>query len=126
LFLARWVLLLDASSCCLVLLLIAPAGCGQDLTSGFRAANPRSARLSEALGREYLEQAQLDQALRACQQAAERGPTLPGIHLALAKIHADAGRWEETVREVDRELAMVPDSAAAVAVKARIIAARPG
>ena len=106
------------------------ADCSRRLRAGphewIRAANPRSARLSEALGREYLEQAQLDQALRAYQQAAERGPTLPGIHLALAKIHADAGRWEETVREVDRELAMVPDSAAAVAVKARIIAAGPG
>ena len=79
-----------------------------------RAVNPRSARLSEALGREYLEQGQLDQALRAYQQAAERGPTLPGIHLALARIHADAGRWDEAAREVDRELAVVPDSAAAL------------
>jgi tetratricopeptide (TPR) repeat protein len=88
-----------------------------------RASHPRSARLSEALGREYLQQGQLDQALRAYQQAAERSPALPGIHLALARIHADAGRWDEAARETERELALVPDSAAALELKARIAAA---
>lgn len=89
-----------------------------------RALDPRSARLSEALGREYLEQGQLDQARRAYEEAAARGPTLPGIHLALARIHADAGRWEDAAREVERELAIEPDSAAARDLKARIAAAR--
>jgi tetratricopeptide (TPR) repeat protein len=88
-----------------------------------RAIDPRSARLSEALGREYMQQGQLEQALRAYQQAAERDQTLPGIHLALASIHADAGRWDEAAREVDRELALVPGSAAALDLKARIAAA---
>ena len=109
----------------LVLRLTAPAGCGQDLTSGSRR-QPTLGPPERGAGREYLEQAQLDRALRACQQAAERDRRCRGSHLALAKIYADAGRWEEAVREVDRELTMVPDSAAAVAVKARIIAARPG
>jgi tetratricopeptide (TPR) repeat protein len=88
-----------------------------------RAIDPRSARLSEALGREYMQQGQLEQALRVYQQAAERDPTLPGIHLALARIHADAGRWAEAAREIDRELAVVPGSAAALDLKARIAAA---
>jgi tetratricopeptide (TPR) repeat protein len=87
-----------------------------------RATNPRSARLSEALGREYLEQGQLNQALRAYQEAAERNPALPGIHLALARIHADAGRWDEAAQEVERELTVVPGSAAALELKARIAA----
>ena len=91
-----------------------------------RAVEPRSARLSEALGREYLQQGQLGQALRAYQQAAERAPKLPGIHLALARIHADAGRWDEAAREADLELALVPDSAAARELKARIAAAGAG
>jgi tetratricopeptide (TPR) repeat protein len=88
-----------------------------------RSIDPRSPRLSEALGREYMQQGSLDQALRAYEQAAERGPTLPGIHLALARIHADAGRWVEAAREVERELAVVPGSAAALDMKARIAAA---
>jgi tetratricopeptide (TPR) repeat protein len=88
------------------------------------AVNPRSARLSEALGREYLQQGQPDLALRAYQEAAERDPRLPGIHLALAGIHAEAGRWDDAAREVERELALAPGSAAALALKARVDAAQ--
>jgi tetratricopeptide (TPR) repeat protein len=88
------------------------------------ALDPRSARLSEALGREYLQQGQPDLALRAYQEAAERDPRLPGIHLALAGIHAEARRWDEAAREVERELALAPGSAAALALKARVDAAR--
>lgn len=88
------------------------------------AINPRSARLSEALGREYLQQGQPDLALHAFQEAAGRDPTLPGIHLALAGIHAEAGRWDDAARAVERELAIAPGSAAALALKARVDAAR--
>jgi hypothetical protein len=47
----------------------------------------------------------------------------PGIHLGLARIHADSGRWDDAAREVQRELALVPDSAAALDLKARVGAA---
>ena len=47
-----------------------------------------------------------------------------GLHLALARIHADRGRLDEALAEVDRELALVPGSAAARDLKARIEAAR--
>ena len=86
--------------------------------------NPRSARLNEALGREYLQQGQPELALREYQQAAERAPALPGIHLALAGLHADAQRWDDAAREVERELAVAPGSAAAFELKARVDAAR--
>ncbi len=89
-----------------------------------RAIDPDSARLSEALGREYLQQGQSDLALQAYQQAAERDPSLPGIHLALARIHADARRWDDAAREVERELAVAPGSAVALELKARVAAAR--
>lgn len=91
-----------------------------------RAIDPRSARLSEALGREYLQQGQPELALQEYQQAAERDPALPGIHLALARIHADALRWDDATREVERELAVAPGSAAALELKARVDAARGG
>ena len=89
-----------------------------------RAIDPQSARLSEALGREYLQQDQTELALRAYQQAAERNPTLPGIHLALASIHAGARRWDDAIREIERELAIAPGSAAALELKTRVDAAR--
>lgn len=90
------------------------------------AVNPKSARLSEALGREYLEQGQPELALHAYQDAAERDPALPGIHLAIARIHADALRWDNAARAVERELAVAPGSVAALALKARVDAARAG
>jgi tetratricopeptide (TPR) repeat protein len=88
------------------------------------AIDPRSARLSEALGREYLQQGQPDLAIREYEEASARNPALPGIHLALARIHADAGRWDDAIREVERELAVAPGSAAALDLKTRIDAAR--
>jgi len=89
-----------------------------------RAIDPNSARLSEALGREYLEQGRPDLALREYEAAAERAPTLAGIHLAMARIHAEAQRWDDAAREVERELAVAPGSAAALELKARVAAAR--
>ena len=37
-------------------------------------------------------------------------PALPDLHLALARIHFDAGRLDEASREITRELALVPFS----------------
>lgn len=89
-----------------------------------RAIDPRSARLHEALAREYLQQGQAELALGEYQRAAERDPSLPGIHLALARIHADALRWDDAAREIERELAVAPGSAAALELKGRVDAAR--
>jgi predicted Zn-dependent protease len=89
-----------------------------------RAINPRSARLSQALGSQYLEQNRPDLASRAFQQAAQIDPTLPEIHLALARIHLDEGRLDEAEVEVARERAIVPESGAARALQADIDAAR--
>jgi tetratricopeptide (TPR) repeat protein len=87
---------------------------------------PASPRLSEALGREMIEQGRLDDALYAYRQAAERGPTLAGLHLAMARIHLDQGHLDEALAEIDKELAIAPESAAALQVKAAIVAARTG
>jgi Flp pilus assembly protein TadD len=85
---------------------------------------PQSPRLSEALGREMIEQGRLDDARYAYEQAVQKGPTLPGLHLALARIHFESRRFDEALAEVERELAIVPESAAARALKGAIEAAR--
>ncbi len=85
-----------------------------------KAIDPQSPRLSQALGEQYLDQGRPDLAIRAFQDAAARQPALPGIHLALARIHLEAGRVAEAAREVARELAIAPDSAAARQLKAAI------
>ena len=71
-----------------------------------------------------MKQGRLDDALYAYRQAAERGPTLAGLHLAIARIHLEQGRLNEASAEIERELAIAPESAAARQVKAAIDAAR--
>ena len=89
-----------------------------------RAVDPNTARLPQALARQYLDQGRPDQAAAALERAAALGPTLPDIHLALARIHLDEGRFDDAAREVERELAIAPDSAEARALQAQIDAAR--
>jgi predicted Zn-dependent protease len=86
--------------------------------------DPRSARLSQALGREYLEQGRADLAERAFQDAITRDPTLADVHLALARIYLADGRLDEAARAVARALLLVPDSKEARALRASVEAAR--
>jgi Tfp pilus assembly protein PilF len=86
--------------------------------------HPNSARLHQALGREYFHQGQTELALRALMQAASADPTLPDIHLVLARIHLDEGRLDDAAREIQRELALVPFSKDALELNARIQDAR--
>ena len=88
------------------------------------AVRPQSARLAQALAQQYLDQGRRDLAVGALEEAARRDPTLTEIHLTLARIHADEGRWNDASRELALELAIVPESAAARDLKAAIDAAR--
>jgi tetratricopeptide (TPR) repeat protein len=85
---------------------------------------PGSARVEQALGREYLRQGQTDRAVEALQRALAADPTLPDVHLTLARIHFDAGRMEDASREIAQELTRVPFSKEAIELKDRIRAAR--
>jgi tetratricopeptide (TPR) repeat protein len=89
-----------------------------------REIDPQSARLDQALSREYLAQGRPDLALRALQRAALTSPKVPEVHLALARIHFDERRFDDAAREVERELALVPSSKDALELKTRIDAAR--
>ena len=90
------------------------------------AVDPRSPRLSQALGRAYLSQGQPQRAQLAFEAALERDPSLPDVQLALARLHADARRWDEAARYVAQALALVPESREARALQASIEAARSG
>ena len=88
-----------------------------------RALDPKSARLSQALGGQYVAQGRLDLAQRAFEEAAALDPALPDIHLALARIHLHEGRLQEAAREVNLELAIAPESRAARDLQAAVDAA---
>lgn len=90
-----------------------------------REIDPGSARLEQALGHNYRVQGRTDQALRAFERAALADPTLPEVHLALAQIHLELKNWEDARKELDRELAIVPESAGARALLQRLQAEEP-
>ena len=85
-----------------------------------RRLAPQSARMYESLAEALLGQGQTDRAIRAFQRAAQSDPKLPGIHLALAQIYLEQNRIEEARREIEQELDLVPESAAAKALQERI------
>ena len=85
-----------------------------------RAIDPGSARIYQALGHNYRVQGRADLALRAFERAAQADPKLPEIHLALAQIHLEQKNYDEARKEIDRELALVPESAGARALKQRL------
>jgi tetratricopeptide (TPR) repeat protein len=90
-----------------------------------RKVHPMSARVSQALGREYQQQGRPDLALAAYQEAARRAPALSGLHLSMAGILLEQGQVDAAAREVDAELLATPGSAEALALKAKIAAGRP-
>jgi Tfp pilus assembly protein PilF len=96
----------------------------QESFERMRTVDPRTARLPQALARQYLDQGRSDLAAATLEKAAQRDPNVPEIHLMLARIHLDGGRFDDAAREIERELAIAPESAEAQAVQRQIEAAR--
>jgi tetratricopeptide (TPR) repeat protein len=80
------------------------------------------ARLLQAMGYNYRVQGRPDLALEAFERAAHADSTLPELHLAMAEVHVEQKRWAEARREIERELAIVPESAGAHALLERLSA----
>jgi tetratricopeptide (TPR) repeat protein len=89
-----------------------------------QSIDPHAARLSQALGREYLDQGRPDLAERAFLEAIAHDASLDEVHLALARIYLGDGRLDEAARAVARVLVLVPDSRDARALQASIETAR--
>jgi tetratricopeptide (TPR) repeat protein len=89
-----------------------------------QAIDPKAARLSQAKGREYLEQGRPDLAEAAFLDAVARAATLDDVHLALARLYLAGGRLDDASRAVTRALALIPESKVALGLQASIEAAR--
>lgn len=85
-----------------------------------REASPGSARLHQALGHSYRVQGKPEMAEQAFRRAAEADPKLPEIHLALAQLYVEQKRWADARAEIERERALVPESAGARALLQRV------
>jgi tetratricopeptide (TPR) repeat protein len=90
-----------------------------------RRLDSQSPRVYESQAEAYLAQGQTALAVRAFQKAAEAGPNLPGIHLALAQIDLEQGKIGDARHEIEQELAIVPESVAARAIQQKIDLAKP-
>jgi predicted Zn-dependent protease len=81
---------------------------------------PQPARVQQLLGETYLAGGRLDQALEAFEAALRADPNLAGVHLNLAQIYLRRSDVPSARRELDRELAVVPGSAVAAALKNKL------
>jgi Flp pilus assembly protein TadD len=86
---------------------------------------PDSARVYQMLAENRMTQGRTGEAVRAYLKAAAADPRLPGIHLALAQIYVQEGKPDEARSEIERELAIVPENAMALAFKRKLEGARP-
>ena len=84
--------------------------------------DPNAPCLYQTLGENYRLQGHLDLAITLYERALSIEPKRPGIHLALAEIYLRQGQAAKARKEIDEELAIVPESATAQAL-ARTIAA---
>ena len=88
--------------------------------------DPKSARLQQGLGQEYLAQEKYDLALEAFQRASEADPRLPEVHLAISTILLEQKKYEQALAEIAAELKLVPESKAAAELKVKIEDAKAG
>ncbi len=88
--------------------------------------DPKSARLQQGLGQEYLAQEKYDLALEAFQHALDADPKLPDVHLAISTILLEQKKFDQALAEIDAELKLVPEGKAAAELKAKIENAKAG
>jgi tetratricopeptide (TPR) repeat protein len=85
------------------------------------AVAPQSARSQQAVGEQYAVMGDSGKAEAAYRRALDADPKLPGSHLALAVLYLRSGRSSEARTEIDRELDIAPESAAAKQVRQAIV-----
>jgi tetratricopeptide (TPR) repeat protein len=88
-----------------------------------RTIDPASARLQQLMGEEYSTAGEQEKAEAAFRRAIAKDPHLPGPHLALAILYLRGDKHSEALVEIDKELAIAPESAVAKQVRQTITGA---
>jgi tetratricopeptide (TPR) repeat protein len=84
---------------------------------------PRPVRAYQTMAESYRLQGRGELAIQTYQLAAQADPKLPELHLSMAQIYFEQGKVTEAIREVENELAIVPESKAALELKGKLQAA---
>ncbi len=88
-----------------------------------RSIDPGAARLQQLAGEQYSATGDNEKAIAAFKKAIAKDPNLEGSHLALAVIYLRGKKRDEALAEIDKELALAPESAVAHQVKQAIAGA---
>jgi tetratricopeptide (TPR) repeat protein len=94
----------------------------QESFARIRRLKPDSPRVYQILADAARAQGHSEFAIRAYRRALQADPKLPGLHLALAQIYLDLGQTANAEHEIGLELAIVPESTAAQALREKISA----
>jgi tetratricopeptide (TPR) repeat protein len=86
---------------------------------------PDSARVYQLLAENRAVQGRTSEAVQAYIKAAATDPRLVGIHFALAQIYLQERKPDQAQVEIERELAIVPENAAALAFKRKLDSSGP-
>ena len=86
---------------------------------------PQSARTQQMLGEQLAVIGKQEQAIAAFERAIAAEPQLAGSHLALAMIYLQADKREAALAEIDRELELTPENAAAKQLRQAVAGAKP-
>jgi protein O-GlcNAc transferase len=89
-------------------------------TRNIQRINPKSVRMLQIMAEGYRAQGHLDRARALLESAVRIDPKLPGIHLEIAEIALAQGKTQDALSEARKELAIVPESAAALALMNRL------
>ena len=79
-----------------------------------------SARVYQLLGESYREQGQIERAIKAFEQATRADAKLAGIHLDLARLYMQQGRFADAGAAVNAELEIMPESQTALALQRKL------
>ena len=90
-----------------------------------QALAPQGARTEQMLGEQYSIAGEREKAIAAFRRAIAADPKLAGSHLALAMIYVQLGKRTDALSEIDQELGVAPQSAAARQVRQAITSTTP-
>jgi tetratricopeptide (TPR) repeat protein len=89
------------------------------------AAAPSAPRTLQLKGENLAAIGKEDSAIESFRKALSLDPKQPGLHLVIAQIYAKQGKREEALKEVEAELAILPDNASALAMRSQLMNAAP-